>query len=232
MFPLRDDNPSATTPVVTRALIVINLLFFLYELTLGEGLRDFFFRFALVPRHLTLAVEGSASWSGALIPLISSIFLHGGWIHVIGNMWYLWIFGDNIEDRLGHFGYLVFYLVSGVVAGILHVVTNPGSLLPTVGASGAIAGVLGAYAAAFPRARVITLLPLFPFFQVVALPALLVLGFWFVVQFASGALVLAAGASGGVAVWAHVGGFVFGFLVMAVLRGGRRDAPAGFEARP
>ncbi|HTM58459.1 MAG TPA: rhomboid family intramembrane serine protease [Candidatus Udaeobacter sp.] len=232
MFPLRDDNPSATTPVVTRALIVINLVIFVYELSLGPDLREFFFRFALIPRNLTLAVSGSADWSAALIPLLSSIFLHGGWIHVIGNMWYLWIFGDNIEDQLGHFGYLVFYLVSGVMAGLLHVFTNPESLLPTVGASGAIAGVLGAYAAAFPRARVITLLPLFPFFQVVALPALLVLGFWFVVQFASGALVLAAGASGGVAVWAHVGGFVFGYVVMAVLRGFRRRDAASFEPGP
>src|SRR5437870_2692964 len=156
MFPLRDDNPSATTPVVTRALIVVNLLFFVYELWLGPDLRDFFLRFALVPRHLSLAAEGSTPWAGALVPLLSSIFLHGGWIHVIGNMWYLWIFGDNIEDRLGHFGYVVFYLASGICAAALHVFMSPWSPVPTVGASGAIAGVLGAYAVLYPRARVTT----------------------------------------------------------------------------
>ena len=230
MFPLRDENPSRTTPVVTRVLIVLNLLVFIYELSLGTELRDFMFRFALIPRHLTLAIDGYAPWSAAVTPLLSSIFLHGGWVHVIGNMWYLWIFGDNVEDRLGHFGYLIFYLAAGVVAGLIHVASNPNSMLPTVGASGAIAGVLGAYAAAFPRARVVTLLPLFPFFPVVALPAMLVLGFWFVVQFASGALVLAAGLSGGVAVWAHVGGFVFGFVVMLVLGVALRPrAHAGLE---
>jgi membrane associated rhomboid family serine protease len=133
-------------------------------------------------------------------------------------MWYLWIFGDNVEDVFGHLGYLAFYLIAGLVAGLIHVASNPHSALPTVGASGAIAGVLGAYAAAFPRARVITLLPLFPFFPVVALPALLVLGMWFIVQFASGTLMLASGATGGVAVWAHIGGFVFGLLIMLVWR--------------
>ena len=218
MFPLRDENPSSTTPVVTRLLIAANLAVFAYELWLGPDLKPFFTSYALIPRHLLLALNGAAPVSAAAVPLLSSIFLHGGWVHVIGNMWYLWIFGDNIEDRLGHLGYLAFYLVAGVVAGIIHVASNPGSAVPTVGASGAIAGVLGAYAAAYPRARVITLLPLFPFF-VVPMPALLVLGFWFVVQFASGALVLAGGASGGVAVWAHVGGFGFGFLVMLLARG-------------
>jgi len=226
MFPLRDENPSETAPIVTRSLIVINLVVFVYELALGPDLKLLFGQFALTPSHFMLAVDGGMPWSSAAVPLLSSIFLHGGWIHVIGNMWYLWIFGDNIEDRFGHFGYLLFYLIAGIVAGLIHVASNPASAVPTVGASGAIAGVLGAYAAAFPRARVITLLPLFPFFQVIPLPALLVLGFWFVVQFASGALVLAGGGSGGVAVWAHVGGFVFGFLVMLGVR-----AATGFRAR-
>jgi len=223
MFPLRDDNPSSTTPVVTRSLIAINLAVFLYELSLGHDLRPFFAAYALVPRHVTAALVHGGAWRVAALPLFTSLFLHGGWIHVIGNMWYLWIFGDNIEDRFGHIGFTLFYVTAAVIAGLIHVASNPGSAVPTVGASGAIAGVLGAYAAAFPRARVITLLPLFPFFPVVPLPAILVLGFWFVIQFASGALVLAAGASGGVAVWAHVGGFVYGFLLMLALRGVTRS---------
>jgi membrane associated rhomboid family serine protease len=214
MFPLRDENPSSTTPIVTRSLIVINLLVFVYELSLGPGLKGLFEQFALTPSHFMLAVDGAEPWWRAALPLLTSMFLHGGWVHVIGNMWFLWIFGDNIEDRFGHLGYLVFYLLAGIVAGLIHVASNPASAVPTVGASGAIAGVLGAYAAAFPRARVITLLPLFPFFQVIPLPAILVLGFWFVIQFASGALALAGASTGGVAVWAHVGGFVFGVVVM------------------
>ncbi len=220
MFPLRDENPSLTTPVVTRALIVANVVVFLYELLLGPDLPHFVREFALVPRRFELAMHGLAPISSAALPLLSSIFLHGGWPHLIGNMWYLWIFGDNIEDRVGHAGFLFFYLAGGLFSGLIHVLTNTSSTLPTVGASGAIAGVLGAYAAAFPRARVITLVPLFPIFPVVALPALLVLGFWFVMQFASGTLALAAGVSGGVAWWAHIGGFAYGYGLM-LLMGGR-----------
>jgi hypothetical protein len=216
MFPLRDENPSLTVPVVTRALIAINVVVFLYELTLGAGLNGFVAAFALVPRSFELALHGLEPLSAAAIPLFSSLFLHGGWTHLIGNMWYLWIFGDNIEDRLGHVWFALFYLAGGVFAGLIHVFTNAGSNLPTVGASGAIAAVLGAYAAAFPRARVITLLPLFPVFPVVPVPALFLLGFWFLMQFASGTLALGAGMSGGVAWWAHIGGFGFGYAVMAL----------------
>ena len=143
------------------------------------------------------------------------MFLHGGWAHLLGNMWYLWIFGDNVEDRFGSVRFLLFYLTAGVSASLLHVVSNSASPLPTLGASGAIAGVLGAYAVTYPRARVITLVPFFPFFQVVPLPALLVLGLWFVIQFFAGALSVGYGlaAGGGVAWWAHLGGFLFGALV-------------------
>ena len=217
MFPLRDENPSLTTPVVTRALIALNVGVFLYELTLGSALPEFVRAFALIPRRFELALHGAESVTTAALPLISSIFLHGGWAHLIGNMWYLWIFGDNIEDRVGHVRFLLFYLAGGLFAGLVHVITNDQSTLPTVGASGAIAGVLGAYAAAFPRSRVITLIPLFPFFPVVALPALLVLGFWFLMQFASGTLALAGGATGGVAWWAHIGGFGYGYVLMLLL---------------
>jgi len=216
MFPLRDENPSLTTPFVTRALIVINVVVFVYELTLGPGVNGFVAAFALVPRSFELALRGQEPLSAAAIPLFTSLFLHGGWMHLIGNMWYLWIFGDNIEDRLGHVWFAAFYLAGGVFAGLIHVFTNAGSNLPTVGASGAIAGVLGAYAAAFPRARVITLLPLFPVFPVVPIPALFLLGFWFLMQFAIGTLTLGSSLSGGVAWWAHIGGFAFGYLVMLV----------------
>jgi membrane associated rhomboid family serine protease len=214
MLPLRDDNPTLATPVITRALIAANVLVFLGELLLGPALRNCYAAYALVPERVTLALHAGTPFAPAAVTLITSMFLHAGWVHLIGNMWFLWIFGDNIEDRLGHVRFLFFYLACGIIAGALHVASRPDSALPTVGASGAIAGVLGAYAAAFPRARVITLVPLFPFFPVVTLPALVVLGFWFVMQFASGALSLVAGASGGVAWWAHIGGFVFGLVAM------------------
>src|SRR5262249_23661560 len=147
-------------------------------------------------------------WGAAITPFFTSMFLHGGWMHLIGNMWYLLIFGDNVEDRLGHFGYLIFYLAAGVFAAAVHVASSAGPSLPTGGAGGAIAGVLGAYAVAFPGARVVTLVPLFPFWQVMALRAGWVLGFWFVLQLFPGVLSLASAPQGGVAWWAHIGGFV------------------------
>jgi membrane associated rhomboid family serine protease len=151
------------------------------------------------------------------------MFLHGGWAHLIGNMVYLWIFGDNVEDRLGHGRYLAFYLLAGVAAGLAHAYLNPGSAIPTVGASGAISGVLGGYLMLFPHARVLTLVPVLFFFDVVELPALLYLGFWFVMQVVSGALASAlAEAAGGVAWWAHVGGFVVGMALGPLLRRRRR----------
>jgi len=229
MFPLRDENPSLTVPFVTRALIAINVAVFLYEIALGAELRPFLFQWSFVPVRLTLALDGRTETAGAAATLLTSMFMHGGWLHLIGNMWYLWIFGDNIEDRFGHLRFLLFYLTAGLAAGLLHYAANTGSQLPTVGASGAIAGVLGAYAAAFPRARVVTLLPIFPFFQIVALPALLVLGVWFVFQFVSGAL--SGGAGGGVAWWAHIGGFLFGFLLTRLLSPGRR-APSRAWVEP
>ncbi|HEY2955485.1 MAG TPA: rhomboid family intramembrane serine protease [Candidatus Eisenbacteria bacterium] len=221
MIPLRDQNPSQSTPVVTRALIAVNVATFLYELSLGPELRDFMFSWGLIPARIPEALDiGGDALAQAGFTFLSSMFLHGGWMHLIGNMWYLWIFGDNVEDRFGSARFLLFYLAAGVSASVLHVLTNAGSPLPTLGASGAIAGVLGAYAVMFPGARVITLVPFFPFFQVVPLPALLVLGLWFVIQFFSGALSVGFGAAtGGVAWWAHIGGFLFGVLVAAA--GGR-----------
>jgi hypothetical protein len=223
MIPLRDENPSQTVPVVTRLLIALNAVVFLYELLLGPELRPYISAWGLVPARLTLALRfGEEPVAGPALTVLTSMFLHGGWLHLVGNMWYLWIFGDNVEDRLGHARFLVFYLLAGIVAASLHSAFNPTSRLPTLGASGAIAGVLGAYLVAFPRARVVTLVPLFPFFQVMALPAVLVLGFWIVVQFFSGALALGYGVGGGVAWWAHIGGFAFGSVVMRIVGGGRR----------
>lgn len=224
MIPLRDENPSSIAPVVTRILILVNVVAFLYTLGLGAAVREFAYTWGMVPVRLTLALqEQREPILGASLPLFTSMFLHGGIVHLLGNMWYLWIFGDNIEERLGHLGFLVFYLAAGLIAGLVHVAFNPASRVPAVGASGAIAGVLGGYLASFPRARVITLVPLFPFFQIMALPAVVVLSLWFIIQFFSGALSLAwvSRESGGVAWWAHIGGFVFGLLTVPLLGRGR-----------
>ena len=225
MIPLRDDNPAQRVPFVTRAIIVANVIVFVYELSLADGMNELLRDWGVVPGRLFAALTGETSLPVELSTLVTSLFLHGGWLHLIGNMWYLWIFGDNVEDRFGHVGYLLFYLAAGMVAGVVQYATNPASTLPTVGASGAIAGVLGAYAVAYPTARVVTLVPIFFFIQIMALPALVVLGLWFVLQFFSGALTLAASVSGGVAFWAHVGGFAFGALAM-LLAGARARGSA------
>jgi len=215
MIPLRDENPSLRAPMVTRTIIVLNVIAFIYELMLGPHLRDLFFAWGLVPARITAALAGETNLVTAAFTAFTSTFLHAGWLHLIGNMWYLWIFGDNVEDRLGHGRFLLFYVAAGLASGVLHVFFNGDSRIPTVGASGAIAGVLGAYLTLFPRARVITLVPFIVFFQVMALPAVVVLGLWFVFQFFSGALALAYTSSsqtGGTAWWGHIGGFVFGLV--------------------
>jgi membrane associated rhomboid family serine protease len=226
LIPLRDENPSGSIARVTIGLIALNSALFVYELLLGSGLRDFMMQWGLVPERITLALQfGGEPIAPTALTLLTSMFLHGGWAHLIGNMWYLWIFGDNIEDRLGHARYLAFYLAGGLVAAVVQYLTQPGSGVPTVGASGAIAAVLGAYAVTFPRARVVTLIPLFPFFPIVRLSALVVLGLWFVLQFFSGALSLAwGGRGGGVAWWAHIGGFAFGMIAMRLLAPRRRPS--------
>ena len=229
MIPIRDDNPTGRAPFVTRTLIAVNVALFLYQLSLGPGLRMFMYEWGMVPLRLSAALQvGNEPVVVPAATLLTSTFLHGGWLHLIGNMWYLWIFGDNIEDRLGHARFLIFYLVAGVFAGFVHYLTAASSQVPTVGASGAIAAVLGGYLVAFPRARVLTLVPLFIFIQFVWLPAVLVLGLWFFYQFFSGALSLSYGAGGGVAWWAHIGGFVFGAIAMRAL--GRRPRRPVSEA--
>lgn len=218
MLPLRDHNPSERTPYVTWALIAVNIAVFLsYWPELGDQPRlliNFYNDYALVPAEVTQGFE--------LQTLLTSAFLHGGWLHLAGNMLFLYIFGDNLEDQLGHVGYLIFYLLCGVAAGLAQVYSSPYSYVPMVGASGAIAGVMGGYLLLFPRARVDLLLILFVFFKVITIPAWLVLGLWFGLQLVSGAAADAV-AGGGVAHWAHAGGFVAGLILILpiwIKRGG------------
>jgi len=220
MIPLRDRNPSGTVPFITITLILINVLVFFYELSLGERLNRFLMHSALVPAKLIdyRTVPG-ISVSHILRSFVFTMFLHGGWLHIIGNMWYLWIFGDNVEDRLGHSKFLLFYITCGVTASLAHVLFNPHSIVPVVGASGAIAGVLGAYLIIFPFARIVTAVPIFFFFTLIEIPAAILLFFWFILQFFSGALSIAAtphGGSGGVAWWAHIGGFLSGMILINI----------------
>jgi rhomboid family protein len=225
MIPFRDNIPSRSTPVITIGIIVVNVVVFFYELSLGRSLETFIEHYGVVPALVFAWPHSDLPFTAVLIPFISSMFLHGGWLHLIGNMWYLWIFGDNIEDRLGHFSFLIFYLLCGIGAGITHTIFNADTFIPSVGASGAIAGVLGAYLVSYPFARVLTLLPIFVFVQVIEIPALIVLGFWFVMQFFSGTAELATshGNAGGVAWWAHIGGFVIGMVLIGLFP--RKDRP-------
>jgi len=222
MIPIRDDAPKYTTPYVTYLLIALNLVIFVFELMLGPNDRNaFVLQFGVLPAKLPAAFHPGANVSvtGAFLPLLTSMFLHASWLHVIFNMWALWIFGDNVEDYLGHFRYLGFYLASGLIAGFVHILFNWGSPVPTVGASGAIAGVMGAYFVLFPSARVLTLVPFF-FVFLTWLPAWVILGYWFVVQFLSGAATAVAYSNqtaGGVAFWAHVGGFIAGLAMIKLL---------------
>lgn len=226
MIPIRDDTPRFSTPYVTYFLIITNVLVFIYELMIGAqseaALSSFISEFGIVPRVDVAILTGSTHLSptAAIIPIFTSMFLHGSWLHIIGNMWVLWIFGDNIEDYLGHFKYLIFYFASGLGAALLHIALNLNSRMPSVGASGAIAGVMGAYFVLYPKARVLTVVPLIFFFTFWRLPAWIVLGYWFLVQFLSGAATAIAATSqttGGVAFWAHVGGFVTGIVLIKVL---------------
>jgi rhomboid family protein len=221
MLPLSDHNPRRTTPVVTILIIAINVLMFFWEVSLGKNLEQALFSIAFIPKRFWMP--------GYLLPNLAtmfvSMFLHGGFLHIAGNMLYLWIFGDNIEDRLGHFRYLIFYLVCGVVAALAHAFANPNSTMPAIGASGAIAGVLGGYLILFPRARVTTLIPIFFFITIREIPAVFLLLFWFVLQLFSGVGSLGVPAAqdvGGVAYFAHIGGFVAGMILVVLMGGTRR----------
>jgi membrane associated rhomboid family serine protease len=217
MIPIRDVNPSRGTPVVTYGIIAVCVLAFLYELMLGRQLHNFLLEYGLTPiRYSDPRISARFTFSEQMLPFITTMFLHGGWMHLIGNMWVLYIFGDNVEDYLGHGRYLLFYLLCGVSAAAIHLLTNLDSRLPTVGASGAIAGVMGAYFVLFPRARILTLLPIFFFFTFIEVPAYVFLGFWFLLQFFSGAVgwLSGSGTHGGIAWWAHIGGFGAGVLFL------------------
>ena len=219
MFPVADVIPSRTKPIVTIALIVVNAVAFLYELTLaGDDLPLFVQSFGVVPAYFT--------WSS----VVTSMFLHGGWLHFLGNMLYLWIFGDNVEDRLGHGWYAIFYLLCGTAAALGQAATQPYSLVPMIGASGAIAGVMGAYFVFFPHSRVLTAVLIFLFVDIVEIPAVFFLGIWFLMQFFSGVGSIGAdAATGGVAFWAHVFGFAAGALIGGLWRMGEASERQRWE---
>lgn len=221
MVPIRDDNPTRSTAYVTYALIIINVLAFFYEASLmGQGLESFLDTWAVVPGELTASLEGNPQYSltGEALALITSQFLHGGLLHLGGNMLYLWIFGNNVEDEMGHVRFLFFYLFCGIFAGLAQYFFSADSTVPSLGASGAIAGVLGAYIMRFPRARILAVVPLFVILFPLRIPAIWFLGIWFVQQAFYGIASLGAPAnigmeSGGVAYWAHAGGFVVGAVL-------------------
>ena len=222
MFPLKDDVPGRTTPFITVGLIALNVLVFLYQLSLGiEGqraghaARELIMEFGLVPcRLIGHCADGLPGLPAPWLTIFTSMFLHGGIFHVGGNMLYLWIFGDNVEDTLGHGRFLVFYLLSGVAAALVQTMVSPASAIPMVGASGAVSGILGAYLVLFPTARVLTLVFLVFFIRVISFPAIIILGFWFLLQL----LEIGPVAAGGVAVLAHIGGFVAGAALIAAFR--------------
>lgn len=225
MLPLRDTVRARDLPLMNWLIILANVLVFLFEASLSTRQLNALSRaYGLVPARF-LAAPGA----GQVGTIFSSMFLHGGWLHVISNMWVLYIFGDNVEDRMGHLRYLVFYLLAGLAAAAAHVLVNPASTVPTIGASGAISGIMGAYLLLFPRARVLTLIPaiFLPWF--IEVPALVFIGFWFVSQLFSGLFALGAAGSvrtyGGVAWWAHVGGFLAGVLLVKIFER-RRYRPA------
>jgi len=233
VIPLYDRNPTRRFPIVTTTLIVTCFLVFAYELsiTMGSagdaGLERFFDSWGAVPSKISAALGEGRFLSQATLGIVTSIFLHGGWLHILGNMLFLWIFGNNVENRLGRLPFLVFYLVGGIVAALTQVWIDPSSNQPLVGASGAIAAALGAYIVLFPGARILSLVFLGFFYQLLEVPALVILGFWFVLQLISGFTSLGAEtAQGGVAFFAHIGGFAFGMVVGAFLRAGRAVVPS------
>jgi membrane associated rhomboid family serine protease len=232
MFPIRDDQPRYSTPYVNGFLIGLNILIYLFQSLLDPRSSELFARqFGVVPGHLAAFLGGAPGYSlpAVVIPFFTSMFLHASWMHVLGNMWFLYIFGDNIEDYLGHFKYLGFYLLAGLLAMATQVAIYPHSNVPTVGASGAIAGVLGAYFILYPRARVLTWFFVFVFY----IPAWVMLGYWFVLQFLSGAVTLSVAHAGrdvgGVAVWAHVGGFVAGVVMIKLFPERGRRSPYAYR---
>jgi len=215
MIPIRDAIRSRTFPVINVVIIVLNVLVFLWQLSQGPQLKEALFLYGIVPlRYSDPELSANFTRFQQYLPFLTSMFLHGGFLHIIGNMWFLYIFGDNIEDRLGHFRYLFFYLLCGVTAGLVHLFTNWDSKIPTIGASGAISGVMGAYLLLYPRSKILTLIPIFLFIQFIEIPAFIFLGYWLLIQLFSASLTPRN--VGGIAFWAHIGGFIAGLLFIKI----------------
>jgi membrane associated rhomboid family serine protease len=223
MIPLKDSIPTRTVPFVTISLIAVNCVLFIVELLQGEHLMSFVEAFGAIPYEVTTGVDTEPLiFFPVRLTVISSMFLHGGWSHLLGNMLYLWIFGNNIEDRIGHCRFILFYLIVGIAASVAQIAVSPFSTVPLIGASGAISGILGAYLLIYPRAKVLTLVPLVVYFRVVRLPAFVVLGIWIVLQIVNGFVSLSYTAQGGVAFFAHIGGFIAGLALIKPFHVGRK----------
>ncbi|MCK4905551.1 rhomboid family intramembrane serine protease [bacterium] len=237
MIPLKNDIPRNTFPLIVLLLILINILLFFHEISLGKSLELFIKNYGVIPVNF---FSNKADLFSRGYTLITSIFLHGSWMHLLGNMWFLWIFGKDIEDRLGHLRYIIFYLVCGIAGGLAHIYVNPASAIPTIGASGAISGILGAYFILYPFARILTAVPIFTksplfvfaqrklggiFFYFIKLPAFFFLGLWFLIQFFSGtsSILTESTSMGEVAWWAHIGGFAAGIILVPFFLIGRKS---------
>ncbi|MBP1700266.1 MAG: rhomboid family intrarane serine protease, partial [Deltaproteobacteria bacterium] len=215
MIPIRDAIRSKNFPAVNVLIIVLNIIAFVWELLHGSNLNEIFYLYGIVPvRYSNPEVAAHFTGFQQYLPFLTSMFLHGGFLHILMNIWFLYIFGDNIEDRLGHIRYLAFYLFCGIAAGLIHLFTNWNSNIPTIGASGAISGVMGAYLILYPRSRILTLIPIIFFFQFVEIPAFIFLGFWILMQLFSAGLTPRN--VGGVAFWAHIGGFFAGLIFVKI----------------
>jgi membrane associated rhomboid family serine protease len=214
-IPLKDLNPSRTYPFVNITLILVNVVVFLYQFSLpGPAFKAFVLANSTVPARIPSFFAGHVGFEVAFLPLFTSMFLHAEFWHIAGNMLFLWIFGDNVEDFFGHFAYFLFYIVCGIGAGLLHIAFNLHSTVPALGASGAISGVMGAYILLYPRARILTLVIIFP----IPVPTVIFLGLWYILQFMAGLSTIGAKVTGGVAVWAHIGGFLLGMLLTSLAR--------------
>ncbi|NTW04497.1 MAG: rhomboid family intramembrane serine protease [Peptococcaceae bacterium] len=217
MIPLRDSVKSQKAPYVNWILIALNIYVFIKEFLMPQDmLNSFFYSFGLVPKNIVEIFISGNIFQPEIITFVTAMFLHGGWLHLLGNMLFLWVFGDNVEDRLGHFRYLIFYIATGIIGSIAHIMADPLSVAPVIGASGAVAGVLGAYMITFPKARVLTLVPIVFFFTLAEIPAVVFLILWFVLQIFSSFASLGGGAES-VAWWAHIGGFLFGIVLIKTI---------------
>jgi membrane associated rhomboid family serine protease len=220
-IPLKDLNPHKTYPAVNTLLILANVVIFVYQLTLTpHQYHAFMMSYSTVPARIPAFLNGRLAFDTAFLPIVTSMFLHSGWLHIGGNMLFLWIFGDNVEDYFGHLPYLLFYFVCGIGADLLHIAFNFHSTIPALGASGAISGVMGAYIILYPRARVLTLVLIF----FLPIPAFVILGYWFLIQFVEGVSSVGGSPNGGVAWWAHIGGFLLGMLITVLSVEGKSSA--------